>query len=127
MITKKLLSTGIMLITSSIFLSTIAIAQTVDNSITEEPVELEIVDNNTFVECITSNQYDALTEEQKVNQELPLCYEIEVTTEELAAETNQQTSYSEQEIIESQCLSIVDYDAMTDDERASIEIPICDE
>lgn len=126
-ITKKLKVTGVMLLASSIFLSTILMAQTSDNSITEDTVELEIVDNNSIVECITSDQYDALSEEQKVDQELPLCNETEVTTEQLAEETNLQTPNSDQDTIASQCLPLEDYDDMTEDERATIEIPICNE
>ncbi len=129
-ITKKRHATGLIFLASSIFLASIAMAQTTDELITEDSIELEIVESSGFIECITSDQYDALSEEKKVNQELPLCNETivtEVTTEELAEETNHEISTEEQDMVESQCLTLAVYDAMTLDERASVEIPICDE
>lgn len=129
MIIKNLLATAIILLSAHLAFSPIVLAQTIEESTSIESTEqIEIIDS-TDVECILSIDYDALSEEQKVNQELPLCYETEVmtevSTEELAAETYAESSTSEQSINNYECIPALEYDALTSDERAVIEVPLC--
>jgi hypothetical protein len=128
-IIKNLLATAIMLLSAHLAFSPIVLAQTTEESTSIESTEqIEIIDS-TDVECILSNDYDALSEEQKVNQELPLCYETEVmtevSTEELAAETYAESTTLEQSINNYECIPALEYDALTSDERAAIEVPLC--
>ncbi len=134
MIIKNLLATAIILLSAHLAFSPIVLAQTIEESTSiestsiESTEQIEIIDS-TDVECILSIDYDALSEEQKVNQELPLCYETEVmtevSTEELAAETYAESSTSEQSINNYECIPALEYDALTSDERAVIEVPLC--
>lgn len=125
MIIYKLLAISLIILSANIVLLPAVSAQTTEEIVSAENTEqLEIIGNNYQIECITGVDYDALTEQQKVDQELPICDEYEVTTEELAAEINEQEAATEE--IET-CIPPLDYDSMTDEERAAIDAPLCDE
>ena len=124
----KLLATSLIILSANIVLLPAVSAQTTEEIVSAENTEqLEIIDNNYQIECITGVDYDALTEQQKVDQELPLCDEYEVTTEELAAEINEQEAATEEIVEIETCIPPLDYDSMTDEERAAIDAPLCDE
>lgn len=126
---KNLLITGSIFLSTSLLWSPVISAQTLEETIATENAEtLEIIDENIpVIECILGGDYDALTEQQKVDQELPLCDEYEVSTEELAQEAYNQESLTEQTVEVETCIPPLDYDSMTDAERAAIDAPLCDE
>ena len=125
MIIKKLISTSIIL-----FATTGVLAQsTEENMTTETSNQLEIIDENSVAnECISGSVFDAMSDEEVANIEIPLCEELEVMADELAAEAFEQGTVINDESAEnSQCVPAVDFDDMTDYERAINELPVCDE
>lgn len=119
MVYKKIIVTSFVLFTTPLILSTALLAQTTE--------QLEIIDENSVVlSCIQGNEFDAMNEQEQNKVELPICEE-HVTTEELAAEMNGEIALTDPVMNDQQCVSIVDYEAMTDDERAAIEIPVCED
>ncbi|MEH6457839.1 MAG: hypothetical protein V7749_16030 [Cocleimonas sp.] len=128
MIINKLLATSLIILSANLVLLPAVSAQTTEESTaTENTEQLEIIDNSLEIECITGVEYDALTEQQKVDQELPLCDEYEISTEELAAEGYEQETTTEQATEIEVCIPPLDYDSMTSAERAAIDAPLCDE
>ena len=124
MIIKKLMSTGIIL-----FATTGVLAQSTEENITTEiSSQLEIIDENSVAnECISGSVFDAMSDEEVANLEIPLCEDVEVTTEELEAEAFEQGTVINESTENSQCVSAVDFEAMTDYERAINEVLVCDE
>ena len=118
MIKKRITISGLIVV-FYIFLSANVLAQT-----TEQP---EIIDeDSTVLACIEGGDFDAMTETEQDKVDLPICDEV-ITTEELATEMNGEITYLDNELNNEECLTIVDYDVMTDNERAALDMPVCDE
>ena len=122
---KYILSVRMALLMIALLFSGVLLAQITEEEITIDNTEQSdfIDESNMVLSCIFSHDYDALTEEQKVNQELPLCEEVEVTSEELETEITEENISTDYSF----CVPPLEYEAMTNEERISNEAPLCDE